>query len=207
MEKRMIALIGDVVSSRKILDRIDFDARLLKHIKGLGEKNETILSPYTLIGDEIQAVYERADWLFHDAVSILAEIYPQKMRFSYGIGSLVKPINPDRAIEMDGPAFHNARDGITEIKKEGYLLDIVGENDPNLKLTRSTLFFLSFHMKKWNKTRFQTLALLLEGLTIKQIALRLGLEENTIYKTRKDGALELVIDLIREIQVNINQSL
>ena len=96
MTDSVIVVIGDIVSSRKIMDRVAFDNGLLRTLEELNARNADILSPYTLtIGDEIQAVFGRADSLFHDAVSILAAIHPEKMRFSWGLGRLTKPITPN----------------------------------------------------------------------------------------------------------------
>ena len=56
MTGQIIALVGDLVRSRDIPHRADFDALLLDTMQARSTINPDILSPYTLIGDEIQAV-------------------------------------------------------------------------------------------------------------------------------------------------------
>ena len=84
MTNKVIVVIGDVVSSRKIKERVTFDRELQEKMAARTAYNDFILSPYTLtLGDEIQAVFSQADFLFNDAIAILSSIYPEKMRFSY----------------------------------------------------------------------------------------------------------------------------
>ena len=206
MARNIIALIGDVVASREISDRVAFDDTLVNTMRRLNEQDPYILSPYTLIGDEIQAVFNRADSLFCDTVSILAAIHPAKMRFSFGIGTLVKPINPQQAIEMDGPAFHNARDGVEALKESGYLFNIVGGDIPTIRLLRQALCLVSHNMGKWNKTRLRTLEMMLRALPVKEIAATLKISDKAIYKTISAGALEVVLQLLDEVQGILNES-
>lgn len=208
MAEKVITMIGDLVSSRRIQNRADFDAVLVKRLEGLSRNNPYCLSPYTLtIGDEIQAVFSRADRVFYDAVSILAVLYPQKMRFSFSVGTLSKPINPERAIGMDGPAFYAARDGIEDLKKSGYLFYLSGVDIPNLKLMQHTLNLLSGVMHKWNDTRWQTLERLMEGWTVKEIAAEIAVSDKAVYKTIQAADLEEVVALFGEITKALNQSL
>jgi hypothetical protein len=201
MTDRIVVLIGDIVLSRKIKDRVSFDSILMSTLNKLSHQNPAILSPYTLtIGDEIQAVFNRASFLFHDAVSILAATNPEKMRFSIGVGVLNKPINPELAIGMDGPAFYNARDGIGLLKKTSDLFYISGDDIPHLDLLRQTLSLISSNMIKWNKTRLQTLEMLQENVSVKEIATRLQISDRAVYKTLNAGALEVIGQIFKDIE-------
>ena len=207
MADRITALVGDLVKSRDIAHRVEFDELLLDTMQARSKINPHILSPYTLIGDEIQAVYRRADLIFNDCIAILAAIHPTRMRFSFGIGTLIKPINPQQATEMDGPAFYLARDGINQLKKNERLLNVTGENIPCLELTRHSLFLISHNMKKWNKTRTQTLSMQLEQYNVTEIARSLRLSQQAIYKTISAGDLNTIRALLKESANAINRSL
>jgi hypothetical protein len=205
-EKR-IALVGDVVASREIRDRVAFHDTLLTTLNELSQRNDDILSPYTLIGDEIQAVYSGADALFADAVSILSAIHPDRMRFSFGLGALVTPINPLQATEMDGPAFHNARDGVDELKEAGHLFNVLGEDIGRHSLVQHTLFLISHNMDSWNRNRLRTLAMLQQDLPVKEIAKELHISDKAVYKTMNVGALELIMSLFRDVQDILNTAI
>jgi hypothetical protein len=111
---RVIAVIGDIVGSRRISERMAFQRRLQKAVADTNILSAShTASPYTItLGDEVQAVYENADGLIHHILYLMSGISPISMRFAIGVGSLSTPINTDMAIGMDGPAFHAARDGL-----------------------------------------------------------------------------------------------
>jgi hypothetical protein len=208
MVQKVIVLIGDVVASRKIRERAAFDGILLETLDVLNQRNAHILSPYTVtIGDEFQAVFSRVDALLSDVVSIMAAVHPKKIRFSFGVDTLIKPINPLRAIGMDGPAFYEARDGIVKLKKTKNLLAVGGENIPRIPLLRQVLFLISHRMGKWHKTRFQVMAMLQRGTPVKEIAARLGISDQAVYKNIQAGALDVIIELFKEIEAILNEHL
>jgi len=204
-EKR-IALVADIVGSRSIRERMAFDQRLVRCLTSLSDRNPHILSRYTLIGDEVQAVYSGAASLFEDAVTILATIHPVKMRFSYGVGTLIKPINPEQAIEMDGPAFYRARDGVNALKETGYLFTVVGDV-PRVDLVREALNLVSHEMDEWNENRLRTLARRQDGVPVKEIAEELGISDQAVYKTIDAGALEVIMRLFDEIESAVETGL
>ncbi len=205
---RIVVLIGDIVLSRRIKNRDAFDKVLLDTMGKLSHQNPAILSPYTLtLGDEIQAVFSRAGSLFSDAISILSAIYPEKMRFSISLGALTKPINPEQAIGMDGPAFYHARDGIESLKKTGYLFDVSGDGISHLDLLRQTLSLISLKMGKWNKTRFQTFVLLQKNVSVKEIAAELQISDKAVYKTINAGGLEVISRLFKDIEEILDESM
>lgn len=200
MSDKKIALIGDIVGSRQIKKRADFDERLSVALQGLNRQRSGLLSPYTVtIGDEIQALFSNAGQLFCDTVTIQAAIYPQRMRFSIGVGELVTPVNPLHAIGMDGPAFHLARDGISTLKKNNDLYIIQGET-PNLVLINSSLGLVSHFMHKWSRTRLQVLEDLMHAKTVKEIAAAHGISEQAVYKNIHAGELDKVIELFQQIE-------
>jgi hypothetical protein len=207
-DRIVIALVGDVVASRRIDDRSDFNAALARTIDWLNQRNSNLLSPYTItLGDEIQAVYAGANGLFKDASAFLAAVYPHRMRFSYGVGKLVTPINPEQAIGMDGPAFYHARDGMDALKKEEYLFHIVGDGLHRPALLNHALRLIAHNARKWNQTRWQTLALLYAGMSVQEIAEYTDLTVQSIYKTIRAGALHEIIALLDQIEASINDRL
>lgn len=208
MRGKVIAVIGDIVASRKIKARERFDEKLRNVLDAVNVQKTGLLSPYTLtIGDEIQAVFGNAGALFDDAMAILSAIYPERMRFAFGVGDLSTPINPERAIGMDGPAFYSARAGIEVLKKSGYLFTLEGEGIPAMALIQKNLSLISFLMDKWNDTRMHTLASLQQGIPVKEIAASLRVSDKAVYKTIEAGNLELIMELFGEIETLINASL
>ncbi|NIM14809.1 MAG: hypothetical protein GTO45_22705 [Candidatus Aminicenantes bacterium] len=206
--KKNIVLIGDIVSSKKIPNRQDIQNKIKRILMELNRENRHLLSPYTVtLGDEFQGVLSRADHLFCDIISILTYVYPIKIRFSIGIGDIQTPINPNQAIGMDGPAFHNARSGIIKLKETPWLFTIVNPHDANQKMVEQTLFLISHMFLKWKQNRFQILQRLCRDSTVKQMAQNMNITDKAIYKNIDDGGLKIIMELFSEIEGIINRSL
>lgn len=204
----VIALIGDISESRKVKNRDELQRKLRAALEEVNRDNPALLSPFTItLGDEFQAVYRNADRLFRDLWTILLKIFPQKVRFSLGMGILTTEINPRQAIGMDGPAFYHARSGIQELKKSGYLFRIVGDGIPHLNLLNQTLNLISHQSSNWSKNRLKILIGLLEGKNASALAQELSISRVAVYKNINAGALEVICELGSEISEILNRRL
>jgi hypothetical protein len=210
---KYLTLIGDIVDSKALPRRAEFQDRLAETLKGVSARNPALVSPYTLtLGDEFQAVYKSADRLFADVFEILTEIHPARARFAIGVGELTTPINRKQALGMDGPAFHRAREAITELKKTGYLLRLAGEpakdagTDP-WKLLNHLLNFASSRIGSWEKNRLRIVHGLLTGETVADLEKELSISNVAVYKNINAAALDEWCGLCEEITRILNQKL
>ena len=205
---KVIALIGDISESRKVKKRDELQKKLRAALEEVNRDNPALLSPFTItLGDEFQAVYRNADRLFRDLWTILLRIFPQKVRFSFGVGILTTEINPQQAIGMDGPAFYHARSGIQELKKSDYLFRIVGDRIPYQNLLNQTLNLISHESSNWGMNRLKILIGLLEGKNAASLAQELSISRVAVYKNIKAGALEVIHELGNEIRAILNRQL
>ncbi|RKY87306.1 hypothetical protein DRQ09_04675, partial [candidate division KSB1 bacterium] len=133
--------------------------------------------------------------------------YPQRIRFSIGAGEILTDINPFQAIGMDGPAFHNARKGIQELKKTRFLFKIVSDEMHNLDFLNNNLYLISHIINDWKKNRLEILKRLINGYTIQQISDSLKISTTAVYKNITEGALKIIIELFKEISLFVNQRL
>lgn len=205
-----IVLIGDLIESRKLSDR--GRAATQKDLKTvLGQINRDasgMLSPWTItLGDEFQAVYQSSGSLFANLWTIMAAIQPVYARFSVSAGAIATPINREQAIGMDGPAFHSARDGINILKKDEGLLRVNIQNTEIERLMNASLMLVSKEMLGWNSNRFHILQKLGQGEAVSRIAAEMGLSEVAVYKNRKAGALDVILELTASISTMINVGL
>jgi hypothetical protein len=208
MDKKYIVLIADIESSRTVVNRNELQSTLKNCLAELNHTRENLISPYTLtLGDEFQAVFASAGRVFIDAVEILAAIHPQVARFSLGIGTITTAINTHAALEMDGPAFYAARDGMSILKKNRGLFRVSGIDSPSVDMLNASLSLLASEIRKWKPIRLQTMALLNRGLTVKEIARELDMSDKGIYKTIADGNLLLVKQYFRDASAVIDEVL
>lgn len=213
INKKFIVVIGDIISSRKVEKRNALQNKLLDVFNDLNTSDyeNHLVSPYTItLGDEFQAVYEKADCLFLDSTRILEKALPEKIRFSFGIGEISTDINREQSIGMDGSAFYYAREGILNLKNQrgDYKFNIYGLEDPELeKLYNNSLYIFSNLLEGWNRNRYFILRRTVAGKPVKEIAKELKLSETAVYMNIYDGSIREMI-AIQEVMINrINNKL
>ncbi len=204
---KKIALIGDIIESKKLKNRAVIQKKLDSIFKDINKKDKYLQSDFTItLGDEFQAVYSRADSIIINSLRILADLYPVKVRFSFGVGEITTAMKK-KAIGMDGPAFYNAREGMESLKKGNHNFYLTDGLADSFRMERYVLNLISHMMKGWNENRFRTLLMMFEEKGKKDIAKKLSISERAIYKTINSGALEDVIRVSREITQSINRKL
>lgn len=115
-------VIGDIVESKKIPH--EEREKIQRNLKMTLEKinfdyDKSICSNFCItLGDELQGGLINTLYLFKIIERIKESISPYKMRFGIGIGEISTDINFNLSLSADGPAYHAARKGIDELKKE-----------------------------------------------------------------------------------------
>ena len=116
--KPYLAIIGDLKHSRDISDRYVVQEKLNKV---LGEINESysrdLSSKFTItLGDEFQGLLNCGVNTMRIISDIERRMYPVKIRFGIGIGSITTDINTEMAIGADGPGYYKAREAIEYLR-------------------------------------------------------------------------------------------
>ncbi|MBN1984619.1 MAG: hypothetical protein JW795_24045 [Chitinivibrionales bacterium] len=206
-----IALIGDIVKSRSIMDRLRFQNGLKEVLKALNDRTRGVDSPYTLtIGDEFQALFNSAHWLLDDILRIVTAIYPIRSRFSFGFGLITTAINPVQALEMDGPAFHHAREGMDDLKKKSVrsdrrvCLNGIDSALPYAPLVQSSLTLFFHQIEGMSKNVLQTLHFLLHEQQPQQIAEVLDISVQAVYRLIRRHDLHACVTFIRDVETILN---
>lgn len=198
---RYLCVIGDVVQSRAVPERSRLQGQLQASLGRINRaRRNVLLSPCTItLGDEFQAVYRDAGTLFNDFAVLMRDVYPVRVRFSVGIGELSTRVNRQRAIGMDGPAFHAARAGLIELKHSRSIFRITEAHAEVPPWVNLALDLISHESRSWKKTRLSVFHALLEGLEAKVTAREVELTAAAVYKNINSGALWTVKALLLEI--------
>ena len=213
MLMKTVALIGDIVSSRQVARRGEFQTRLAALLKQISSRNPVLVSPYTItLGDEFQAVYKAADTLFLDIFTIMTELFPVEVRFGVGLGELTTSINKKQALGMDGPAFHRAREAISGLKKTDYRLGFKGAPavrvaEDRWKLLQHLLNLISHTISGWSRNRLFIMRGLLAGKSVADFEKELKISRVAVYKNINAAALNDLVGLCEEITRILNQEL
>ncbi len=204
----VIALIGDLIASKRVAQRGALQKRLEKALTDVSNGHSGLASPYTLtLGDEFQAVYRKPDAVVADLLRILAAIHPQRARFALGVGPLSTDINPRQALGMDGPAFHQARAGMETMKRLGTVLRVEGAKDSDWSAINHILAYVGHQMEGWGANRLLILRSRLLGVPVATMATELGISRVAVHKNISTAGLDHVVaiceDLTRALRTHL----
>ncbi len=146
-------LIADLVKSREIEDRERVQKDLKNEIEKVSEESKTLISTPSIVrGDEIEIAYENAADCFLQFEKIENILFPRKLRGGIGVGSVDTGIR-ESVSEMDGSAFHRAREALEESKKTGETPILrIKSKDSGLDEVVNTVFGLLYAIREeWTK--------------------------------------------------------
>lgn len=113
------AIIGDIVSSKKLSNRDECQQRLNNILKNINDKySDCIASKFLItLGDEFQGLLHSPQYLLDIVETISFGMHPIDIRFGIGAGEISTGSVGEFALGSDGSAYHRAREVIEEIKK------------------------------------------------------------------------------------------
>lgn len=208
-DKQYLCMIGDLIDSKKISDRGRFQQRLQATIERINQAGNSV-SPWTLtLGDEFQAVYEDERGVWQDVLTMMAGLWPQRVRFALVTGPLSTSINRKQALGMDGPAFHAARETIGGLKKQGRSIGVgfVGKEAEQKVLAVIGALIGKLLYQGRTSTRVDIFRGLLAGQTRAGIAKAIGVSASAVSQQIETAALEDLIEGARLIESSWKQSM
>ena len=150
------AIIGDVISSRKINYRKQFQKDLSGILDEINKSySEDIASKFVItLGDEFQGLLKKADYLLEITDKIKFKLDPIEVRFGIGVGEIETEIIQERSIGAYGPVYWCARKAINLIhgKKDYNVSKIaiaVEEENNFIDMINESLHLCDFIEKKW----------------------------------------------------------
>ena len=211
-----IALIGDIIESKKIQDRAQVQQQLLRLMKELNwQYQDYLISPFTVTtGDEFQALFSPNSYMFQIIDQLSVAFSPYEIRFGIGVGEMVTEINKEQSIGSDGPAYWLAREAINHIHdKNDYGINHISvflANEEVSWTVNAMLAACSFVQSKWTEVQYDVLKQLLteniydETFSHKEIARSLGITPSAFNKRIKASGLKIYL---RNKRVAMNQIL
>jgi predicted DNA-binding protein YlxM (UPF0122 family) len=154
-----LAIIGDIVGSRafSVKARRAIQGKLIRAIsdvnRGVRGKADIEAEFVITTGDEFQGLLKAgADplWFARFIQNVMGD--EPRLRFGIGKGELATKGMPEKALGIDGPCFHNARDAIDAAKKDDVTCRVkgFGEIEPLLEIL-TEIFFAEY----WDLTEKQ----------------------------------------------------
>ena len=211
-----IALLGDIIESKKIQDRAQVQQQLLRLMKELNwQYQDYLISPFTVTtGDEFQALFSPNSYMFQIIDQLSVAFSPYEIRFGIGVGDMITEINKEQSIGSDGPAYWLAREAINHIHdKNDYGINHISVFLADEEVTwtvNAMLAACSFIQSKWTEVQYDVLKQLLteniydETFSHKEIARLLGITPSAFNKRIKASGLKIYL---RNKRVAMNQIL
>ncbi len=179
-----IALIADMVKSRELprSQRADVQVSFSEFISELNRKyRHAILARFVItLGDEFQGLLSDPTVIPDLMWDLNYKFQPRPLRVGVGFGLIDTPIGRN-AINIDGPALHQARNAIDFAKKEkllGGVFSGFGETDDSAFNGFARL--LQHHRSRLKRQQRRVMELLRQSLTQTAIAEELGVSRQAV---------------------------
>lgn len=194
------AIIGDIVSSKKIQDREQVQTKFKKVINDLNKRYfEHIASRFTVtLGDEFQGLLNTPYISYDIIMNIKEEMKPHKMVFGIGIGEMNTSFSKDISIGSDGPAYHYARNMVIRAKKKKPSICYYS-NSMEDELINSLIYFIETCEKKHTVTQKQVVELYRKNKSQLEVALILNKNQSTISRILKNAMFDEINNAEEEI--------
>ena len=114
------AVIGDIKASRHLENRREVQKDLQRALEQINRKYaEDITSKFLItLGDEFQGLLCSGKNILNMINEIKMEMYPVRIRFGVGFGTITTDIWTEMALGADGPGYYRAREAIETLKEQ-----------------------------------------------------------------------------------------
>lgn len=213
------AVIGDIKDSRKLENRKEVQKRLQKVLDRLNRKyEEDIVSSYLItLGDEFQGLLCSGKNILNMINEIKMEMYPVRLRFGIGFGTITTDIRREMALGADGPGYYRAREAVEVLKERekknrpvpADLCLKMEKEDRDKEVLLNTVFDLLYVVEEgWTERQREIIwDMLVYGDGQQNTAARLSISQPTVQKALAAGsyytyenALKNAAEILGEIQ-------
>ncbi len=203
-----VAVLGDVIGSKTIPDRIKLHQGLLSALEQVPRTSETLQEPRLTVGDEFQAVYTTLGKALDDAFTIRLALLPDAdLRFGIGIGSIVMLDHRTRV--QDGPGWWHARKAIEEVHRQQdaratracrtRVVSDVPQHSAALTAVNAALLMRDHLVDQLDERSLRLLAGALDGLPKRLLAEREGITASAVSQRSGRDAIDLIHLVTRQL--------
>jgi hypothetical protein len=212
-----IAIIGDIVDSRKLEDRFRTQEQLRVVLESINRKYDPYIeSRFTItLGDEFEGLLKVESAPVEIIKEIQKHLYPVNIRFGIGIGEMSTSIYHDVAIGADGPAYYGARSVIDELKKRekkeknktpDIQLCLYGKEEFAVRQINAFFSMIRLIENTWSWTQRITIWDMHDiGGSQAECAKRLGVSQPTVQRRLETGNYNLYFQLLEVVEESINR--
>jgi hypothetical protein len=178
-EAKYIAVIGDVVGSRRAPDRAGLQDRLGAGLRDVnaGFESQVAAAFVLTVGDEFQGLLGSTMQLDKVLATLRAHAFPAELRLGLGMGELDTALRA-QALGMDGPCFHRAREAVERAAARKTPIEVEA-GDPSSAMEIYAV--LSGHQRsRWTRRQREVVDLSMSGMEGQEIAAYLSVSPSAV---------------------------
>lgn len=215
----MIAVIGDIIKSKSILDRHKTQQDLQRVLLQINQRHQAMLaSRFTItLGDEFQGLIKDGNGLLHILDEISFSLRPIGLRFGIGVGTLTTEVDPTTSIGADGPAYWKAREAIEFIHKNNdygraNIHLSVQEQDDTVNLINQILKLTALQVSGWRDSQIEVYKIILEEdlmepeeISHQKIADKLDILTSSLTRRFESSGIKRYMSACREVELALER--
>lgn len=215
----MIAVIGDIIKSKSILDRQKTQQELHSVLLQINQRHQASLaSRFTItLGDEFQGLFKDSKGLLHILDEISFALRPIRLRFGIGVGTLTTELDPTTSIGADGPVYWKAREAIDYVHKNNDYgrANIhlgVQEPDDTVSLINQILKLTALQVSGWRDSQTEVYKMILEEeimdpeeINHQRIAEKLGILPSSLTRRFESSGIKRYMSACREVELALER--
>lgn len=218
MKQKFYALLGDVIQSRQIDNRDDFQKIIEESCKNINTVYaDDVYADFKILKgiDEIGGVLSSMSNVYTIITKILDEIYPHTLRFVLVFNYIDTALETRDIAKMDGAVFHKASEMIRELKTSKLMFDMSVE-DEMLDMAITGQINLIFLLKKnWSAMQYNIVREYDKTKNQSEVAQKLKITQQAVSKNLKRSMWKEIRTVEEEInfllqvyskKVNINNT-
>ena len=214
-----VAIIGDIKESKKINNRNEIQKKLIQVLEEINLKYDTDISSKFIItlGDEFQGLLCNGANTLRIISEIERKMYPIKIRFGVGVGTITTEVNKEMSLGADGPGYYKARNAIEYLKDNekrnqkntaDIRFEVESENQSTTIMINTILSLLTAIKDLWSDRQREIIWDMLEHQDSQvDVAKRLKIKQPAVQKSLAKGkyyaykdALETIGKALEEIK-------
>lgn len=194
-ESDHVAVIGDLVASRELPERADVQDVLRQELAVWSRRlARATVAPFAITaGDEFEGLFDDPAPVFEFVRELTDALGshpsgPVELRFGIGRGTLATPV-PDerrrrRVGELDGPAFHAARDALVRAERDGMWIAVEGWGEAEDAVLEALARMLGVVRGEWTRRQAETVAAARDAAQ-KDVARAFGVSPSVVSESLK----------------------
>lgn len=184
-EPRWLALLADLVGSRRVADRAAVQRRMLETVEALNTRYaDDLAAPLAVSrGDEVQGLFARRDAVVPVIVELADALHPVEWCCGVGWGGLSTPLGAE-VVRLDGPAFHGARAALERAQGGGRWLAVEGIGSATGQVLESLFALMQALRHRWTDRQIEFIRAA-RGALQKDVAARYDVSPSTVSESLK----------------------